>query len=87
MRAYTPRSCTIAHEGAPSRLPLRAPRSARNEKAPHEAGPSHSDDGANQAVLTLTVRRFSAPFTPNSTVPSASAKSVWSRPRPTFLPG
>ena len=60
-----------ANEKPRARRGLRSPAIARRD----------------QAVLTLTVRRFSAPFTPNSTVPSASAKRVWSRPRPTFLPG
>src|SRR5690606_33253950 len=44
--------------------------------------------GVSQAsATTFTVRRLLAPLVVNSTVPSTSAKSVWSRPRPTPLPG
>ncbi|MNV73142.1 hypothetical protein D3C71_1662740 [compost metagenome] len=39
------------------------------------------------SATTLTVRRFFGPLTENSTLPSTSANRVWSRPRPTPVPG
>src|SRR5690606_21534731 len=58
-------------------------------KSPAGAGPFDQarEAGAYSAPTTLTVRRFFAPLVVNSTLPSTSANSAWSRPRPTPLPG
>src|SRR5690606_34333306 len=71
--------CGRRDRGGPSR-PQR--------KAPPERGPSRGAWRGPQApATTFTVRRFFGPLVVNSTVPSTSAYSVWSRPRPTPAPG
>ena len=61
----------------------------RGNTKPRLSGASrHSDASLDySAATTLTVRRFFRPLTENSTLPSTSANSVWSRPRPTPMPG
>src|SRR5690606_41532710 len=62
---------------------------AADTKNPAEAGSSCGGFAAcvQAPATTLTVRRFFGPLTENSTRPSTSAYSVWSRPRPTPGPG
>src|SRR5690606_4185932 len=62
------------------------PTTGRNEK-PRRSGAPRGSARRDQAVTTLTVRRFFGPLTANSTLPSTSANRVWSRPRPTPMPG
>src|SRR5690348_5086555 len=66
----------------------RVPSPGFQEKAPHMAGPlSQTWRSENYPATTLTVRRPFGPCVLNSTLPSTSAYNVWSRPRPTPMPG
>src|SRR5690606_17193225 len=57
-------------------------------RSPASGGASSSDRRrAPYSATTFTVRRFFGPLVVNSTLPSTSANSVWSRPKPTPSPG
>lgn len=73
---------TAALPGVPTKSPAEAGLSSPR---PPVGGPSMGQ--ACSADTTLTVRRFCGPLVANSTLPSTSANSVWSRPRPTPAPG
>src|SRR5690606_22061861 len=76
----------------PARRGRRGPRVPQKRKAPPKrglpCGPAAPGAASNQAsATTLTVPRLAGPLVENWTLPSTSANSVWSRPRPTPAPG